>query len=124
MHEVIRQHFITLPWPPSTNSLWRHVGKRTLISKKYREYKSLVLYHSLFWKINTIKGRISIEIKAFPPDNRKRDLDNLLKGTADSLQNSGLFLDDSQIDFLSIERMESKKPGMLEILIKEISIDK
>ena len=49
--------------------------------------------------------RIRMEVIAYPPDKRRRDLDNLGKSLLDSLQHAGLYQDDSQIDYLSFERM-------------------
>jgi len=43
-------------------------------------------------------------IEAFPPDKRRRDLDNLIKAIQDSLQYAGVYEDDSQIDYLTIKR--------------------
>lgn len=75
---------------------------------------------SLFWKRKPILGRISISIQAYPPDKRIRDLDNLLKVLIDSLKDANLFLDDSQIDKIFIERMSIFKKGKLDIKIEEI----
>ena len=92
----------------------------TLISREARAYKRLVSQLSLTWKRKPIKGRISIHIQAFPPDNRSRDLDNLLKITVDSLQDANLFLNDSQIDRIYIERKPILKGGQLLIKLEEI----
>lgn len=67
-----------------------------------------------------LMGRLSITIKAYPPDRRARDLDNVLKILIDSLADAGQFLNDSQIDKLLIERMEVIKGGQLLIEITEI----
>lgn len=48
--------------------------------------------------------RLSLIIEAYPPDKRKRDIDNIIKSLMDSLQHAGLFEDDNQIDFLQVER--------------------
>ena len=48
--------------------------------------------------------RLSLMIEAFPPDKRRRDLDNLIKAIQDSLQYAGVYEDDSQIDYLTIKR--------------------
>lgn len=57
-----------------------------------------------------------MEILANPPDNRRRDLDNLLKGTLDSLQHANIYPDDNQIDKLKIERT-NQRTGTLDITI-------
>lgn len=111
---------LVLPWPPSTNTLWRHYGNQVLISKKYREYKTLVAKYCLFYRKKYLNKKLFIEINAFPPDKRRRDLDNCLKSVLDSLQYAGVFVDDSQIDHLSIIRKPPKKGGEIKVFIKEI----
>jgi len=49
-----------------------------------------------------IKNPIKVEIIAYRPDKRKRDLDNLLKGSLDSLTKAGVWEDDSLIQDLRI----------------------
>jgi crossover junction endodeoxyribonuclease RusA len=61
--------------------------------------------------------RLKIEVAAFPPDRRARDLDNLLKSCLDSLQHSGVFESDSQIDDLRIYRAERVPGGEISVLI-------
>ena len=39
-----------------------------------------------------------------PPDNRRRDIDNVQKALLDALQHGGAYADDSQIVRLSIEK--------------------
>jgi crossover junction endodeoxyribonuclease RusA len=97
---------IDLPWPPTANTYWRRNGNCYFISKRgtdYREFvaKACYAYQGLF----VASDRLRIKIKAYPPDRRKRDLDNLFKSLLDSIQHSGVYVDDSQIDKLSIERM-------------------
>lgn len=97
---------ITLPWPPSVNHYYRRNGGRYFISKRgqdYREYVAKVCY--AYQGLFVAEDRIRLRIKAYPPDKRKRDLDNLFKSVLDSIQHSGIYVDDSQIDKLSIERM-------------------
>jgi crossover junction endodeoxyribonuclease RusA len=52
------------------------------------------------------------------PDRRRRDLDNVLKSTLDSLTHAGVWDDDSQIDQLSVERgFLDKGKGFIRITI-------
>lgn len=97
---------IELPWPPSANTYWRRRGHCYFISNKGQDYRELVtkmcyLYAGMF----NIDSRIKLTIEAYPPDKRKRDLDNLFKAVLDSLQAAEIFPDDCQIDELSIKRM-------------------
>lgn len=59
-----------------------------------------------------------VTIKAYPPDKRKRDLDNLIKPLFDSMTEYGVFDDDSQIDEFSIKRCSIQKGGRIDVSIQ------
>ncbi|WP_019933872.1 RusA family crossover junction endodeoxyribonuclease [Oceanimonas smirnovii] len=113
---------LELPWPPSTNQIWRNVavkGKpRTLLSKSGRDYRALVARTVLAQRGNKqLAGRVRVDVVAQAPDRRARDLDNILKATLDALTHAGVWQDDSQIDRLLVERGEVCKPGRLLVAI-------
>jgi len=92
---------LTLPWPPSTNSYWRRVGDRTLLSRKGREYKQQVraeVIRQLGVPAPVLDGSVTARIDLYPPDKRRRDIDNHAgKGLLDALTEAGVLEDDSQI---------------------------
>jgi len=106
---------ITLPFPPSVNHYWGRSGKRTFITPRGTRFREDVIYLCA-----KLKGyfpadiRLSVEIDAYPPDNRRRDLDNLFKSLLDSLQHAGVYVDDNQIDKLLITR---KSPNNGEVVV-------
>lgn len=114
---------ITIPYPPSVNSYWRTVNGRTLLSKRAREYKRSVASAVLVHAANKhLAGRLEVELVVHPPViNRRRDLDNLTKGVLDSLQTAGVYLDDSQIDKLTIERAAPLPGGVVIVTINKRS---
>lgn len=101
---------LLLPFPPSLNSYWRHVvlgrAARVLISADGREYRKRVLQDCapVLQDSPPLGGRLSVTLTAYPPDLRKRDLDNLAKACLDALTHAGAWGDDSQIDELRIIR--------------------
>lgn len=116
---------LILPWPPSVNSYWRHpssgrLAGRHLISSSGRAYRQAVTDAWIKQGAGIIVGphRLELTIYAYPPDRRRRDLDNLLKGALDSLVSCGVFEDDSQIDALCIHRLFVVKDGSLDVSIK------
>lgn len=111
---------LILPFPVSTNVYWRNVNGRTLISKKGREYSKAVIKAVLAQGgAKWLKGRLSVHVKLYPPDNRKRDVDNFGgKSLLDALSKAHVYCDDSQIDRLLIERMENRKGGVIEVDIR------
>jgi crossover junction endodeoxyribonuclease RusA len=66
------------------------------------------------------KDSLQIQVWARPPDNRRRDLDNLLKPLLDALVHSGVVPDDSQFDMIQIFRGLPVKNGSLCVVIEKI----
>lgn len=113
---------LELPFPPSVNTYWRHPTKgklagRHLISEKGREYRQAVIDEATRYQLAKMQGKLSVHIDAFPPDNRRRDLDNMMKGLLDGLVHAQVIEDDSQIDKLSIERGAVCKGGLVRVFI-------
>ena len=116
-----------LPFPPSVNHYWRHVGSRTLISRTGRAYRGQVLHDVQQLQLRAITGPIKLEVIATRPDRRRRDVDNLLKSLLDALDHAEVYEDDSQIQDLRItwECDENQQPvivagGLCEVRIWRI----
>ena len=97
---------LELPYPPSVNHYWRHYRGRTVISDAGMQFRHAVRLLLIRQHIQLMTGPLAVSFEVYPPDRRKRDLDNLLKGLADSLEHGGAFLDDSQIIWLLIYKAE------------------
>ncbi len=113
---------LTLPYPPSVNQTWRHVGNKVLLSKHGRAYRIAVGRAVLHQRGNKhLSGPLKVQIDMHPPDNRKRDADNALKSACDALQHAGVFDDDYQIFDLRIVRKDKIPGGLLYVTIAEVS---
>ena len=116
---------VALPWPPTVNLYWRHkvTGRLATVyvsaeGKQYRKaVNNLVMEAAMVQRYLKTAGPVRVVIEAFPPDRRKRDLDNILKSLLDALTHAGVWEDDSQIQDLRIYR--STIAGMVKVRIYE-----
>ncbi|MDI5890623.1 RusA family crossover junction endodeoxyribonuclease [Halomonas rhizosphaerae] len=104
---------VMMPWPPSTNSIWRNVGKRTLLSKEARVYRNRARGELLAQgACNTkLAGRVAVEVMLYPHNARAFDIDNKLKSLLDALTYSRVWLDDGQVDEILVRRAEEHRDG-------------
>jgi crossover junction endodeoxyribonuclease RusA len=110
-----------LGFPPTVNNYYVKTQRGVFISQKGRKYREAVAE-----AINGqmaglyIQDKILVEVILYPPDNRKRDLDNYMKSLLDALTQSGLWEDDSLIDQLFVYRGVKVSPsGSVTVSIKE-----
>lgn len=115
-----------LPYPPSVNNYWKWApgGKATgtvHLTASGEQYRQLVAYILKAQNLRLrLTGRLAIEITVETPDKRRRDIDNILKATLDSLVHGGLVLDDEQFDLLMVRRGNPVPGGRLGITITEV----
>ena len=122
---------LVLPYPPSVNH-YKSVGRivRTsngkLYQKRVNSNKTLQFYHEVWLRIRQEgvisfgKSTISVSVDVYPPDKRRRDIDNLAKLILDSLQRGGLYDDDYQIARLLVVRRDIIPLGQIIVSISEI----
>jgi crossover junction endodeoxyribonuclease RusA len=101
---------LVLPYPPSVNHYWRHVGPRVLLSRQGRVYRDAVTLAVYQQGAPRLTGRLSLTLLVRCPDRRARDLDNMLKATLDALAYAGVYASDSQIDRLHVELLARIEP--------------
>jgi crossover junction endodeoxyribonuclease RusA len=65
-------------------------------------------------------GRLRVQILVRPPDQRARDLDNVLKCLLDSLTRAGVWDDDSQVDSLLVVRGDQVDGGSVLVLVEDL----
>ena len=109
---------INLPFPPTINTYYTVSRGRKILSKKGRAWQK----EALGWLMEqgAPKGRegvYSVMIHVCPPDNRKRDIDNLIKPLLDSLVDYGVLPDDSMVHDLRIQRFDPVKGGKVEMTV-------
>jgi crossover junction endodeoxyribonuclease RusA len=115
--ERSRHLSITLPFPPSVNNYWLASGNRRYISKRGVDFRNDVkMICPKNWQ-TTKSSQVHVVIKVYPPDKRRRDLDNLCKAVFDALEHAGIYSDDFQVSYFSVERIHIVKNGRLDITL-------
>jgi crossover junction endodeoxyribonuclease RusA len=113
---------VDLPWPPSVNALWRSSGNRVHRSKRYvlwlKEAELLWLCQRPKLKEREILGEFCCSIVLWPPDKRKRDIDNFSKPALDFLQHMQIIENDYLCRLLLITYgMENTAPLGLRVTL-------
>lgn len=112
---------VELPWPPSVNHYYRRVGQRTLISRAGREFRRRVGRILAARRLPPAVGRLAVTVEVYPPDRRRRDIDNLLKAVLDACQHGGAFPDDSRIVWLLVHRTQVARGGRVVVTIRDLA---
>lgn len=95
---------VVLPYPPTVNTLWRRVGNKTLLSAEGRAYHERVAVIVRQADLRAVPPTPhEVEVIAYVPDRRKRDVDNILKAILDPLYRA-IGLDDSVVTRLTVEK--------------------
>lgn len=111
---MMQSLLLTLPWPPTVNHYWGQRGKGRFVKSEGLAFRAAVLAE--FYRARRQgfgSSKVRVDILALPPDNRRRDLDNLNKATLDAMAHARVFNDDSQVHDLRIHRGTIKKGGGL-----------
>ena len=102
-----------LPYPPSVNHLYSRSRYGVYLkpeAKKYRrQVTDCVLEQVGITK--PLEGDVMMTLALYPPDAKRRDIDNGLKIICDSIQHAGLLSDDSQIKHLVVSMHPKEVPG-------------
>jgi Holliday junction resolvase RusA-like endonuclease len=109
-----------LPYPPSINHYWRRVGAKTLISREGRRFRERVVGILAARRTPPLTGPLAVEVEVYPPDYRRRDIDNVQKALLDALQHGGAYVDDSQIVRLVISKCPPESGGRTVVRIRNI----
>lgn len=106
--------------PLSTNNIYRRHGFTIYLSKdgsKLKEYYQWEVKTQ--WKEDIQYKELELDIKLYFGDKRKRDIDNFNKLVLDSMTGI-VYLDDKQIQKLTVEKLYDKKNPRVEIIVKKV----
>ena len=71
--------------------------------------------------VKMMAGMLAVKVRAYPPDRRKRDIDNIQKPLLDALEKGRAFFNDCQIKHLTTVMKEPLKGGKTIVTIRKIS---
>ena len=110
----------------SVNGYYRVVGRSLKISEAGRANRKMLIastHDQLGGSPEPLEGPLAVTVRVYPPDKRKRDIDNLFKGLFDSLTHAKVWHDDSQVLELHAHMLEIVKKGMVEVEIHKLWVD-
>lgn len=118
---------LILPFPPTVNTYWRTPNSgplkgRHLVSAGGRKYQAAVLtaiVEQLRRLPKTSTTLAAVEILLYPPDRRRRDIDNYNKALFDALTHAGVWEDDNQVKRMLVEWGPVVPKGKVEITISK-----
>jgi len=112
---------LKLPFPPTVNNITAVVRGRKITSKRGRQYREQAMQLiKEQYDDAPLSGRLSVRIELHPPCRRTRDIDNYSKAPLDAITKAGLWLDDEQIDRLTVKRCEIVPGGACVVHIEEV----
>jgi crossover junction endodeoxyribonuclease RusA len=111
---------LLLPYPPASgNKTTRHTrggGHYTLPEiSRYRDHVRLIVERSIVEDWCNGDDSLECVMEIYPPDRRKRDMDNVCKVVSDALTKAGVWSDDFQIDRLVLIRKNPEKHGLVKV---------
>ena len=107
---------LELPYPPSVNHYYRHWGNRVMISHDGRVYRERVLSIVSTSGEHGFTGKVVMTVDLYPPDLRRRDIDNTLKALQDALTAAHVYKDDSDIFEMHLYKREPLPPDGLAVV--------
>src|SRR5690606_2715083 len=107
---------LVLPYPPSANRYWRHVGRNVVVRAEARKYRQGVKLRALTAGIRPLAGELVVSAGVYRPQ-RRGDLDNTLKVVFDAL-NGVAWGDDSQVIEVHARRYDDRANPRIELSVE------
>lgn len=95
-------------WPPTANHFWGASGASRYLTPEYKTFLTECALVIAGTRLRVADGYF-VDILATPPDNRVRDLDNVIKPTLDALTRCGVWKDDKLVVKILAEKTASEK---------------
>jgi crossover junction endodeoxyribonuclease RusA len=93
---------LNLPFPPSTNNLFKNVGKRRALTDAYKAWRDEAGWSLKMQRPGQLEGSVSVTIAVQRKPNRG-DIDNRAKAVLDLLVEHGVIEDDRLVEELCLK---------------------
>lgn len=110
----------SIPYPPSGNHMWKH----TKVGGHYLTPQAQMYYQTVYVEVMrqsaslAFTERLGVRAAIYPPDKRRRDLDNAWKVASDACTRARVWVDDTQIDQLTLLRVtNTQAKGMISLRV-------
>ena len=116
---------INIPFPYATGNHYKSFNfksKRVFVTKKAQAYRLAVkscLVALRFAQSDMFVNHVKVVMNIYPPDKRKRDIDNVAKVVWDALTLAGLWKDDKLIKDLHVTVHEPFKGGYINLEVTD-----
>ena len=118
---------IEIAWPPSVNHIWRKTpAGRIYLTREARIFRADVMSRVAVARCHgalpktALAGNLAVAMELYPPDRRRRDVDNYSKAVLDALTHARIWRDDSQIKRQTVTVRESKAGGQVVLTISAL----
>lgn len=113
---------LTVPYPPTINHYYgnrKNGGK--YIKKEGKQFRKIVCTQAFVKRIKTITVPIAVTLNIYPPDKRKRDIDNINKALFDALEHAKVYDNDCQIKSLYSYKNDFEGNPRVEVIIEKMT---
>ena len=112
-----------MPWAPSVNSCWMHTRCGVKLSKRGRKYRvdAIALLDEIGLSGELISSNVSMSIVLNPPTLRRYDVDNFSKSLLDALSHAKFWVDDEQVQKLTISKGVKVRGGNVQVKVTVIT---
>lgn len=114
---------LVLPWPPSMNHVWRVGLRKAYLDSQVQAFRIRALAAVKAARISgtapsePLSGPVAVMLECFPPDRKRRDLDNLPKAVFDAMTKARVWNDDSQVQLMLPFWGPRRKGGRIEVSV-------
>tara|TARA_B100001094_G_C17768538_1_gene593841 strand:- start:11 stop:370 length:360 start_codon:yes stop_codon:yes gene_type:complete len=111
----MRVYKISLPYPPSVNSLWRYSSRGVYRTPKYRDW--LHTAGQGIFDAPAFQEPLKMTMRARAIDKRRRDIDNIIKPVCDLFEHQNVVVNDFWIQHLDVSWDQNINEGTVKVLL-------